>query len=398
MTATESVAPALDTTGVPRRVRELDVLRGFALLGILLANVQVMADPYAGSGGDPFASPVDRAAAWMVTALVAMKFYPLFSFLFGYSLTLQMSAAERERAAFARRHLRRLTGLFLLGLAHAVLLFVGDILMAYAVLGLVLFGVRNVAPRTAVRAALCLLAVLSAAFIGVGLLQLADEPTPTRELVTEAAQHVAAYRGDPFAVIHANLEQLPEMVVGTLIMGADLMAAFLIGLAAGKRQVLAGSDRYRGSMVRIAKYGLAVGLPGSVFMAVCLNGPMDDRWSYIGTAAGMLTGPALTSAYACGLVLFLNTARGRWVGAALAPAGRMALTSYLTQSLVMAFAFTGYGLALYDRVGTVALLAGCVVFYAIQLALSAWLMRRFRYGPVEWLLRAITLARIPSPP
>ncbi|MGP3952548.1 DUF418 domain-containing protein [Streptomyces sp. 7N604] len=366
-----------------------------ALLGILLVNVQVMAGPYGSSGGDPSASPVDRAATWMITVLVAMKFYPLFSFLFGYSFTLQMSAAERDRAAFAHRHLRRLTGLFLLGLAHAVLLYVGDILMAYAVLGLVLLAVRNAAPRTAVRAALCLIAVLSTAFLGVGLLVLAGEQTPTGDLMTEAAQNVAAYRGDPVAVIHANVELLPQTLRATLIMAADLMAAFLIGLAAGKREVLAGADRYRGSMVRIATYGLAVGLPGSVFMAVCLDGSTDDRWSYIGTAVGVLTAPALTSAYACGLLLFLNTARGRWVGGTLAPAGRMALTNYLTQSLVMAFVFTGYGLALYDRVGTAAVLAGCVVFYAIQLALSAWLMRRFRYGPVEWLLRAITLARIP---
>ena len=86
---------------------------------------------------------------------------------------------------------------------------------------------------------------------------------------------------------------------------------------------------------------------------------------------------------------------GRWAGALLAPAGRMALSHYLAQSLVMALVFTGYGAGYYGRFGTAAVVAGCFGLYAAQLAISGWQARRFRYGPAEWLLRAATLARKP---
>ncbi|MDJ0461015.1 DUF418 domain-containing protein [Streptomyces sp. H27-C3] len=112
-------------------------------------------------------------------------------------------------------------------------------------------------------------------------------------------------------------------------------------------------------------------------------------------AVGTVTAPALTAAYASALLLWLRTPRGARAVALLAPAGRMALMDYLTQSLVMAPVFTGYGLGLYGRVGTAAVLCGALVLYAAQPALSARLMRRHRLGPVEWLLRALTVAGRP---
>ncbi|MGP3973552.1 DUF418 domain-containing protein [Streptomyces sp. 8N114] len=388
---TTPAAPATPTTTASsRRIRDVDALRGFALLGILLVNVQVMADPYAGQG--PSASVGDRVAVWLVTALVSSKFYLLFAFLFGYSFTLQVRSAEREGAGFAARHLRRVLCLFVLGLAHAVLLFPGDILMTYAVLGLVLFAARGVTPRTAVRGAVWLVAALAVLLLGKGLLALAVT-APAEAADPREATAVAAYRGDPVSVVHANLRQWRELLAGDLLYAPHILAAFLAGLAAGKRRVLAEFDRYRAQARRLVAYGLPVGLAGSGFMAMCGNGPLDARWSDVGMAVGVLTAPALTAAYACGLLFLLRTRHGRRLGEGLAPAGRMALTNYLSQSLVMALVFTGYGLAWYGRAGLVPVLAGCCVLYAAQLALSRWLLRRVRYGPVERLLHTVTRAR-----
>ncbi|MBQ1159361.1 DUF418 domain-containing protein [Streptomyces sp. A73] len=373
-----------------RRIRDVDALRGFALLGILLVNVQVMADPYAGQG--PYGAAGERAAAWLVTALVSSKFYLLFAFLFGYSFTLQARSAEREQAGFAGRQLRRLLTLWCLGLAHAVLLFPGDILMTYAVLGLVLFAARGLAPRTAVRAAAGLVVSLSALLLGKGLLALAAT-VPSGATAPEAVTAVAAYRGDPVSVVHANLRQWHDLLAGDVLYAPHLLAAFLVGLAAGKRQLLAEFDRYRTRARRLVGYGLPSGLAGGVFTAMCHNGPLDARWYDIGTAVGLLTAPALTAAYGCGLLLLLRTRFGRRTGEVLAAAGRLALTNYLTQSLVMALVFTGYGLALHGRVGPVPVLAGCFVLYAAQLALSARLVRRFRHGPVERVLHTATRGR-----
>ncbi|MFI2350846.1 DUF418 domain-containing protein [Streptomyces sp. NPDC019443] len=391
-----STPPRPDTAATPTRIGAIDVLRGFALLGILLVNAQLMAGPYAGLGGGSGASAVDQGAAWVVTALVATKFYLLFSFLFGYSFTLQQRSAERAAAAFAPRHLRRSAVLFFLGLAHAVLLYPGDILMPYAVLGLVLYAFRTAHPRTVLRVAAGLLGAVAVLLLAYGLLFISTtEPVRPEDLAAVASDTVATYRGGPRSVITANVRLLPHALAGNLLAAAELLAAFLTGLAAGRWRALADPDRHRARMKRIIRRGLPIGLVGGVFMAVCSYGPLDNRWFYIGRAAGVLTAPALTAAYACGLLLLVRTRAGRRIGDALAPAGRMSLTNYLTQSLVLALVFTGYGLGLYDRVGTAVVLAGCLVLYAAQLALSVLLLRHTRYGPVEFLLRGATRGRLP---
>jgi uncharacterized protein len=372
------------------------VLRGFALLGILLVNAQLMAGPHVGAGGELVGSQVDDVAGWLVTALVSAKFYLLFSFLFGYSFTLQRASAERAGAAFAPRHLRRLVCLFLLGLAHGVLLFPGDVLMVYAVLSLPLFALRNLTPRTAIRTAPWLVAATAVCLLAWGLLTVAyAEPLLPQEVMAAVHETVAAHRGGPGAVVRSNLSWLHHVLGWNIVYGADMLAAFLVGLAAGRLGVLAEPGRYRAQMVRVVLWSLPLGLAGSVVMAVCRNGPLDSRWYDVGSAVGVLTAPALTASYVCGLLLLLPTRPGRLVGDVLAPAGRMALTNYLSQSLVMALIFTGYGLGRYGRFGTVEVLAGCLVLYGAQLAFSGWLLRRARYGPVEWLLRTGTLARRP---
>ncbi|MES4886075.1 DUF418 domain-containing protein [Streptomyces sp. NPDC000349] len=378
------------------RVREIDVLRGFALLGILLVNVTAMAGPNMGPGGELRVSRVDETADWLLTTLVSAKFFPLFSFLFGYSFTLQKASAERDATPFAPRHLRRLTGLFLLGLAHGVLLFPGDVLMDYAVLGLVLFAVRDIEPRTAVRAAACLVTGVALCLLIWGLATVAyAEPVNPRDRTAAIQETAAAYWGDFGSVVRANLGWLHHSLGWNVLYGADMLAALLVGLAVGRRGLLVETHRYRAWMVQTVVWTLPVGLAGSTFMAVCRNGPLDARWYDVGSAVGVLTAPALTAAYACGLLLLLGTRPGGRIAGALAGAGRLALTHYLTQSLVMAFVFTGYGLAWYGRHGTAVLLAGCFTLYAAQLAYGGWLLRRVRYGPAEWLLRAATLGHRP---
>ncbi|MFF8634910.1 DUF418 domain-containing protein [Streptomyces pilosus] len=378
--------------GEPRRLVELDVLRGFALSGILLVNALLMAGPDVVHGGGPGAPAVDRVAAWAVTALVTTKFYLLFSFLFGCSFVFQARSARRAGAAFAPRHLRRTAALFVIGLLHAVLLFPGDILTTYAVLGLVLYGLRGLRPRAALRLAAALLAALAAVLLGYGLLTAAltapAAPGP------DPAGGTAAYRGGAASVVAAHLGDLPAALAANLLYAPDMLAAFLAGLAAARSGLVErrGRDRawLRGAVVRL----LPAGLAGGVVAAACANGPLDERWFLTGRAVAVLTAPALTAAYACGLLLLLDP-RGP-AARVLASAGRMALSHYLAQSLVLACVFTGYGFALYGRLGTAAVLAGCVPLYGAQLALGALWAGRARYGPAELLLRTVTRGRRPG--
>ncbi|WP_327305591.1 DUF418 domain-containing protein [Streptomyces sp. NBC_01298] len=394
-----AAAATHERTDRPARIPEVDALRGFALLGILLVNATVMASPYAAAGAvDPDTTTFDRAAEGVVQTLLVGKFYLLFSFLFGYSFTLQQDSAAREGASAVPRMLRRSLGLLVLGLLHAVLLYTGDILMTYALLGLVLVAARNCPPGTALRAARVVYGCASALLLltGLGSLFMSDaEAAELTALPPEFATLVADYRGDPASVVRANLGQLPDTLLAILLMGGFVLTAFLTGLYCGKRRLLADTGGYAARMRRICVLGVAVGLPGSLFMALATGGALGPRWSLLGSVVGMVTAPALTAAYVCGMLLFMRTARGGRTAELLAPAGRMALTNYLSQSLVMALVFTAYGLALYDRVGTATVVLGALVLYAAQLALSKHLMARYRYGPVEWLLRAVTLARLP---
>lgn len=385
------------------RISELDALRGFALLGILLVNALMMASPYAlGSIDDPGASTVDRTVEGIVQTFVAGKFYLMFSFLFGYSFCLQLTSADRDGDRAVPRLLRRTLGLFALGALHAVLLYSGDILMTYAVLSLILIAVRGCSPRTALRAARILYGFASGILLVVGLASLVMSDAEAADLDADLAAGfpdlIAGYRGDAAAVVRANLDQLPDALLAIPLMGGFVLAAFLLGLRCGKVHFLGDRADHGARLRRICLLGVAVGLPGSVFMALATSGPLGPRWAVFGQMVGTVTAPALTAAYVCGTLLLLRTARGARVMSVLAPAGRMALTNYLSQSLVMALVFTGYGFAWYGRLGPAVVLLGAMILYAAQLALSARLMARHRYGPAEWLLRTVTLARLPGGP
>ncbi|MFJ3725995.1 DUF418 domain-containing protein [Streptomyces sp. NPDC090045] len=378
----------------------MDALRGFALMGILLVNALMMAGPY-GLGGvtDPDASALDRTVEGVVQTFAVGKFYLMFSFLFGYSFTLQLASAERAGTSAVPRLLRRSLGLLVLGVLHAVLLYTGDILTTYAVLGLILIAARNCTPGAALRAARILYGCLSALllFVGAGTLLMSDAETAEAdaELAEGVPELIAGYRGDASSVVRTNIGELPDQFLAALLLSGFVMAAFLIGLHCGKRRLLADTGHHLVQMRRILLVGAAVGLPGSLFAALTVGGLLGPRWSTFSQMVGVVAAPGLTAAYICGMLLLMRTARGARIAAVFAPAGRMALTNYLTQSLIMALVFTGYGLALYDRLSPAAVVLGALVLYAGQLVLSTWLTARYRYAPVEWLLRTITLARPP---
>ncbi|MFI9834994.1 DUF418 domain-containing protein [Streptomyces sp. NPDC051913] len=375
------------------RVAEVDVLRGFALSGVLCVNALLMAGPYTVYGDGPTAGTADHMAAWLVSAFVAGKFYPLFAFLFGYAFVQRMRACRAEGVVFGPRHLRRTATLFTLGLLHAVLLYPGDILTTYAALALPLYALREASARLAVRAAAALVAVLSLVLLMYGLLTvLATGPSPGPLYGPAVADTVAAYRGDALSVIGAHVHALPTALGTDLLYAPQVFAAFLTGLAAAGLRLLERYGRDRRRLRAMVRRCLPLGVAGGITTAVCTNGPLDVRWFYVGQAVGVVTGPVLTAAYACGLLLWLSRpggGGGRSAGV-LAATGRLSLTHYLTQSLVLGAVFTGVGLGWYDRVGAAGVVAGCGVLYGVQVAVSAPLLARFGRGPAEAVVRWAT--------
>ncbi|MFF2348478.1 DUF418 domain-containing protein [Kitasatospora sp. NPDC058115] len=377
----------------PTRLADVDALRGFALFGILTVNITYLASAYHGTGVDEpgFGSPLDTAVRAVVALLFEAKFFLLFSFLFGYSFTLQLDSAERRGVRFTPRFLRRLAGLFALGLLHAVLLFPGDILTTYAVLGLVLLALHRIRPRTAVRTAVALLAVTAAAYWLLALALRGADGGDRAAAAADAQSATEALRGGFGAVVGAHLDQLPNVLFLLVFFQAPAaLAAFLLGLAAGRHRALADLARHDRTLRRLQAVGFPLGLLGAGVYTWSALGHPGPAAEVFALGVDVITAPALAAAYAATVLRLAAGRHGRRLVAVLAPPGRMTLTNYLTQSLVCVLVFTGVGAGLVGRVAPAGVALIGVALFAAQAVFCRWWLARHPYGPVEWLLRALT--------
>ncbi|GAA3131617.1 DUF418 domain-containing protein [Planomonospora alba] len=367
-------------------------MRGFALAGILIANIGFFADPeYAvGFGSMPI---TEGPVALAVSTLVLTKFYVVFSFLFGYSFTLQLRAWGGKAKA---RMLRRCLALFALGVLHGLLLWVGDILTLYAALGLLLLALRGIRPRTAVRAGCWIIGVLSVIWLllaGLTLLDPGGAAAPVPDAAA-AARAEALFTGGPLDVLRFQVETYPMLALFIWIgQGPTAMALFLFGLAAGKSRLLEEPERWAHLVPRILWLGYGVGLPGAVFFTWSSQQP--GAMELVGLAVNNATSLLLSAAYVVTLLELVK--RVPAVGGALAPAGRTAASNYIGQSVLACLVFSGYGLALAGELPPVAAMGVAAAIYALLLTLSARWLRHHRQGPVEWALRRFTLLSPPPP-
>jgi uncharacterized protein len=383
------------TSDPARRVRDVDALRGFALWGIFAVNVTFMASGYPGNlVTDPdFASGLDNAVRTLSSVFIDMKFYVLFSFLFGYSFTLQMAAARRAGAAFPARMLRRIGGLFLLGVLHIFFLYGGDVLTTYAVACLALLLLRNVRDRTAIRIAVALYALVLISLIAGALFMDSSAFLPSEaEALANGEAATQALLGGWGSNIAEHVAGLPLLILQAVtLQGPTALGLFLLGMVAGRRQWLTRVTGADPVLRRIQWIGFPVGLLGSMTYAAA-----GGNGNILGVAASVATAPMLAAAYVATLLRVMHHPRTAAVQSALAPAGRMALTNYLAQSAIGLLTFTGIGFGLAGTLSPLALFAYVCAVFGVQLVLSALWLRRFRYGPVEWALRWLTNARRPA--
>ena len=380
------------------RIAAVDALRGFALLGILLVNMDTHAGPWATSMIAPDGG-VDRLASLFTTFAAEGKFYPLFSMLFGFGLAIQSGRAA-DRTAFAWRWTRRQLALLLFGLLHVLLLWPGDILTTYAAVGMLLLPFMLVPQRALpwiaagawaigglMVTALFALIALAAAFVP----EVAQEMAAAgAETLAEGEAARAVYARGTFAeIVSLRATEFTDTLVVGVLSAPTIFSMFVLGLWAGRAGIAADPAAHATLLRRVALVCLPTGLLFAAVTAATaarLSLESFDVWFTAQIAASLFGGPLLAIAYAS---LFLRHAPARVVSL-LAPAGRMALTNYLAQSLVCAALFQAWGLGLYGSLGDAAELALSVAIFAAQVAWSHLWMRSFRFGPMEWLWRAIT--------
>jgi uncharacterized protein len=370
---------------------ELDVLRGFALFGILMVNFPFFAMPEAGFGGyvaSTFPSWWDRAAHFVIQWLFDGKFVLIFSFLFGWGLHTQMSRG----ADFKPRYLRRMIGLFLIGLAHAVFLFVGDILVTYAVVGLVLLKARDWPVRKLIHAAawMWLLTVVSHA--GLGYL-LETVPPWTAEEIQRMVDINS--RGTFSEILSYRMVELMALYAVTpFLFAPQVLGAFFVGLAAAKTFANQGVHSIQPHAREIIRWltipALAANAAYAALSVFPHLIPHSETLSMLGR--GLFT-PLLTAVYMSVAVLLLTGNASQGLARLLGGEGRISLSVYVGESVLAGLVVYSYGLGLYGQIGPAFGIFICVLIYVLLVVLgNAWLSA-FKLGPLEWILRSITEAR-----
>jgi uncharacterized protein len=416
------------------RITSIDTLRGVAVLGILVMNIYAFAMPFV-AYQNPLAmggTEWYNLGTWFLThILFDQKFLTIFAVLFGAGLVMTMTRAEAREARYAGNWYRRNFWLLLIGAAHGYLLWFGDILFHYALMGMLIFPFRHRSPRTLIIIASILLAFGVLMQVGGGM-QMAEMSVKgpavlaldeAGETLTEeqsailrqwesmsafvkppeqqVAEDVAAYTGDYAGILEHRAPMVAMMqtqaTIGFVIWRVG--GLMLLGMALMKLGILSGdrSDAFYRKMMMV---GYGVGLPIMLFSSWLM---LTNRWEMLWMfRVGVLPNYVGSIFVAFGhIALLMTIVRGGLMQSLMdrfTAVGRMAFTNYLMHSVILTTVFYGYGLGLYGqipRIWQMLFVAGVLGF---QLWFSPWWLARFRFGPAEWLWRSLSYWKLQPMP
>jgi uncharacterized protein len=417
------------------RLASVDVLRGFALLGILAMNIVAFAwpgpaygDPLRGGGFEG----MDRAIWYFNHLVFEAKMMTIFSMLFGAGLILMNERAEAKRVSLRGVYYRRVLWLLVIGAIHAYLIWGGDVLFLYAECGLILYLFRNARPRTLIALGLAFLLAVIPLVLGFGAAidgmkrvssrvdaqtQSGESPgrfdrwihdvwvdhvqeyvKPNHEQKREQwDEELEAYRGGYVGIVrHRAFDLLMEQTIGFLLGGFFFAASrMLVGMGLMKLGVFS-AERSKQFYLWMAGLGYAIGLPLMVFDAnELIRHEFKAEYLLHGGIFYNVFGSLVVALGHVGLImLIVRSGAISWLTRRLAAVGRMALTNYLTHSIVCTTLFYGYGFGLFGQINRTGLAAIVLTIWVLQLWLSPiWLMH-FRFGPAEWLWRSLTYWRL----
>jgi uncharacterized protein len=385
------------------RILAIDLLRGWAIFGVLWSNLN---DWY--GTRDPVTT-ADRALAWMQEYLVESRFYTLLVLLFGIGFGIQLLRSDGRGVDLAPTYYRRTAALLLIGMIHGCLIWSGDILTIYALVAFSLVMFRRVSSRHLVVAAAILWLIGPSIVVEIQRLTGLSIMTPPED-------HSAVYEnGSWMQIEHARVAQYLDWHGrwGPRI-SVQILATFLIGLWAVRSSYLfrvLEDPKVTRRLLLTALIVAGVGYASSEYAGLIWPPPKPPstdslafadpyfqltllrqtifrlfNWSVEGTAL----------AYACVLILLWQRQLGASLLKPLTAIGRMALTTYLTQSVVCTLLFYGYGLGWYGSMGFTGMFVITLLLFGCQMVVSNMWLKRFRFGPAEWVWRKLTYGRMPA--
>lgn len=398
--------PVAAPTDPGKRLELIDALRGFALLGILIVNLGDFTLHWGLSAEQRaalFTAGTDESAQFLIWMFASGKFNTIFSFLFGLGFAMFIARGTQGDAEFLTFFRRRLSVLFLIGAVHMVFIWYGDIVAMYAALGFVLILFRRLSDRALLLWAAALILshpVLTAVIVVSGGALDPGEPLRNLEIwlytgvlgFPADSYHAVVSSGGWLDVFKYNLAG-PPWRIGEVLSSSRLqrvLGMFLVGMWAGRQMIFRNPAAHKALFKRLLIWGLPIGLAGNALHATMLpaNEPSIGR-----DLVYALSVVPLAMSYVAAFSLFWMYPGARRVLGIFVPAGRAALTVYLSQTLICIALFYGIGLGFGGQVGPTLFLPIALAIFATQVLLSVVWLRYFRFGPVEWLWRSLTYGR-----
>jgi uncharacterized protein len=401
----------IDQTSGPVSLQErfasLDVLRGFAVLGILIMNIQsysMISVAYINPTAFGDFSGLNRWI-WIISHTFAdQKFMSLFSLLFGAGVMLFTERLTSKGITSLGLHYRRTFWLLLIGFAHAYLLWYGDILVSYAMCAIVVVLFRKLSPKVLSSISFFLILIPSLLYLMFGFswdfippegqegIKIGWSSTP--ELI---AKEVAAYRG-------GWLEQMPlrikeaigfQTFIFAIYTGWRVAGMMLLGMALYKWGILLAKKSNLFYLVGLF-LGLLIGLP---IIGIGIINNFAENWAvdfsmFLGWQFNYWGSIFLAWAYVCLIMLAYKWAETSFLIKALAAVGRMALSNYLMQTIICTLIFYGHGMGYYGSVERSGQIIIVMIIWIFQLLISPLWLTKFRFGPAEWLWRSLTYWKI----
>jgi uncharacterized protein len=398
------------------RIEIVDALRGFALFGIILAhfNNQYFAGfPPPGHEAMGIKNAADSILQGITDIFIFGKFFTIFSFLFGLSFGIQLLNAKERNKPFLGRFAWRLVILFLIAFLHHIH-YRGDILIIYAVLGFFLLLYFKASNKwLLIWAFFFILNGPSAIFNTVNYISSLSKPAVAtaaqapegidfKQMGADAAIYYnKAKEGAYVWIIKNNITKEFQNKLAFQLFSGRLfvtMGLFILGFYMARRRIFENVAAYKKGFKKWMWISLALSVA-----AVASYGLLNLQFGsapqtlpqLLGTMVVNIYDPALSTVYvACFVLLFQNVKWQRRLSA-LVPMGRMGLTTYLTQTVFGLLLFYGYGLNKLGEIGNSVIFPIAIAFFILQVYIGKWWMKRFYYGPVEWLWRALTWFTIP---
>ena len=385
------------------RIALIDILRGFALFGILMVNLPTMF-----SGINLEISSFGNGDLSIPQILVKLffegKIYIIFSFLFGYGFWLFMSKETDRNILPVFR--RRLLFLLLFGISHVVFLWAGDILIAYALSGFVLILFRKSSNKKIFGWSMSiLLTLLTLNILTILVLTITTQSSEAQTHIIDnesSSQEIAKNiisiysTGDYFEIMNVRLQEYKLLIYG--IFYPIPFTMFLIGLLIAKKGYISNWIENLPKIRKTFWWTLIVGLlinTTYVILISSYSGFDNDFSKYIITSLVLMLGQIpIAFCYGSGIILLYAKRKGDYFFDLLSSAGRMALTNYLCQSIIGAFLAYPFGLGLFGKVDPWQSIILVITIFVTQAHSSRWWLKKFYFGPFEWLWRSLTYLKI----